>query len=234
MLVHTHGGDANTSYRIIQLIRSYCKNLNILVPTHAHSGGTLIAFGGDVVEMGRSATLSPIDVQLEAAGKSFALLSVEKYIEFLEDSCNVCSIKDEKNKTHFVTELTKKLIEEEVSPSELGELFRLRGLTELHAKTLLQNYMFANNSHKEAISDRIFSKFTKESPTHSFEMDFELVKESGLQVERMDNNIYIQLRSLINILNRLKRNGIICPFYPGSTKQRQPFFKVFDFGEKKR
>lgn len=233
LLIHTHGGEAHTSYRLIQLIRTYCKKLNVLVSTHSHSGGTLIAFGSDIVEMGRSATLSPIDVQIGNEDKDvFSLLSIEKYLEFLEDSSEIYGFQNEKNKTYFITELTKSLINE-VCPSRLGELFRLRSLTELHSKALLNNYMLKNDSNKEMISNRIISKFTKESPTHQFVMDYELVEESGLIVKKMDDNIYKLTKDLISMLTYLKRCGVICNFYPSSTNKRRPFFKIFDLNGKK-
>src|SRR3989339_1202167 len=147
LLIHTTGGEANTSYRLIQLIRTYCKYLTVLVPTHSYSGGTLIAFGAEKILMGRSATLSPIDIQIGEDQPNFSLLSIEKYQEFLDNCCNLYKLKDEKNKTNFLIELTKELVEE-VSPTMLGELFRLKSITELHSKTLLHNYMFKNSSNK--------------------------------------------------------------------------------------
>jgi len=232
LLIHTHGGDADTSYRLIQLIRSYCKKLDVLVAIHAHSGGTLITFGADSIEMGRSATLSPVDVQIGAS--SLPLMSIEKYIEFLEDTITrACKIKEESNKTMFITELTKKLVDQ-VCPTDLGELFRLRGLTEKHSKTLLHNYMFKNDSSKKELAEKIFLAFTKESPTHAFAMDYELVKESGLKVIRMEDKIYKCCKNLIDILVRLKRYGVICPFYSSSINQRLPYFKIFDIPGGKR
>lgn len=228
LLIHTHGGEAHTSYRLIQLIRTYCKNLIMLVATHSHSGGTLMAFGSDIVEMGRSATLSPIDVQIGGSGKEILpLLSIEKYLEFLQDSSRIFRFKDEKNKALFITELTKSLVGE-VCPSKLGELFRLRSLIELHSKTLLNNYMLKNNSDKDVLSEMIISKFSKESPTHEFVMDYKLVEESGLRVKPMDNNIYKLTKDLISIMIILKRCGVICDFYPSSTEKRRPFFKIFE------
>ncbi|MDD5254415.1 MAG: hypothetical protein PHG05_04970 [Candidatus Nanoarchaeia archaeon] len=227
LLIHTHGGEAHTSYRLIQLIRSYCKRLNVLVSTHSHSGGTLIAFGADTVEMGRSATLSPIDIQIEGDEKEiFSLLSIEKYLEFLKYTSKIYEFQNEKNKTQFITELTKELVQE-VCPSKLGELFRLRSLTELHSKALLNNYMLKNESNKKGISEQIISRFTKESPTHQFVMDYELVQESGLVVKKMDSNIYKYTKDLINILGYLERCGLICNFYPSSTNKKRPFFKIF-------
>jgi hypothetical protein len=229
LLIQTRGGDANTSYRLIQLIRSYCKRLNVLVATYAHSGGTLITFGADKIEMGRSATLSPIDVQIhnKEESESFALLSIEKFIEFLTHSAKSANIEGEKERTHFITELTKMLVDE-VGPADLGELFRLRGMTILHSKILLLNYMFNNHSYKKEIVAKIISKFNQESPTHNFAMDFELVKDAGLTVETMDGNDYKLLKSLIDILTVLEEGGAICHF---QGDDRIPFFKIFSVNE---
>jgi len=232
LLIHTTGGEANTSYRLIQLIRTYCKYLTVLVPTHSYSGGTLIAFGAEKILMGRSATLSPIDIQIGEDQPNFSLLSIEKYQEFLDNCCNLYKLKDEKNKTNFLIELTKELVEE-VSPTMLGELFRLKSITELHSKTLLHNYMFKNSSNKIKIAEEIVSKFTTKSPTHTFEMDYQLVKETGLNVELMEQKFYISLKKLISLCTTLKRGGVICSFFPKSQTLRIPYFDIFDVGGSK-
>lgn len=224
LLIQTYGGSANTSYRLIQLIRSYCKRLNVLVATHSYSGGTLIAFGADKIEMGRSATLSPIDVQITRNGTVLALLSIEKYIEFLEHSVRSAKIMEDKNRAYFITELTKELIKE-VGASDLGELFRLRGMTILHSEMLLRSYMFKNDSRRDEKIEEIISKFNQKSPTHNFEMDFELVKDSGLNVERLDDKIYILLKNIIDICTQLENCGLVCHF---SEDNRIPFFNIFE------
>lgn len=225
LLIQTNGGDANTSYRLIQLVRSYCERLNVLVATFAHSGGTLITFGADRIEMGRSATLSPIDVQIHNKKESepFALLSIEKYIEFLSHSARSAKIEDNQGRTHFITELTKKLIDE-VGPAGLGELFRLRGMTVLHSRILLLNFMFRNSSYKSDLVRKVISKFNQESPTHAFAMDIELVRDAGLIVDKMEESIYKLAKDLIEILGILEEGGAICHF-EGS--DRMPFFKIF-------
>ena len=92
--------------------------------------------------------------------------------------------------------------------------------------------MLKNDSNKEMISNRIISKFTKESPTHQFLMDYEIVKESGLNVKKMEEKVYKLSCSLIDKLKLLERVGLICDFYPSSIKKRQPFFKIYDAEEK--
>ncbi|MBI2662128.1 hypothetical protein HYX11_01575 [Candidatus Woesearchaeota archaeon] len=177
--------------------------------------------------MGRTATLSPIDVQINQEENSFGLLSVEKYTEFLNDCLNIYKIKDEQNKTTFLTELTKKLVDQ-IPPMSLGELFRLRSMTELHAKNILHNYIFKNDSEKVSKSNIIISKFTQESPSHEFEIDLHLVKDSGLKAERMDEKVYILLKEIIDICTLLKREGVICNFFEGSKELRMPYFDIFE------
>ena len=226
-IIHTTGGDANTSYRLIQLIRSYTDNLTALVPKHAYSGGTLITFGSDIIEMGRTATLSPIDVQLGSESRTFPLLAIENYIEFISDCAKKYGFREEENKARFVTKLTEQLLEE-ISPQELGEFFRLRSLTIHHAKTLLTNYMFKNNSMKENFANEIISRFTKDTPTHAFEMDYNLVKNSMLSVRLMDDKTYKLTQSILEIVETLKNQGAICEFFPYNARRRMPYFQIFD------
>ena len=59
--LYTRGGSMMSSFRIVKLIREYCKKLTILVPWKCHSGGTEICLGADRVVMTRLAELSPVD-----------------------------------------------------------------------------------------------------------------------------------------------------------------------------
>lgn len=228
LLIHTHGGEFHTSYRLIQLIRSYCKGLNFLVPTYALSGGTLMSFGADRIEMGKTATLSPIDVQFGGEKEGSNLLSIQKYTEFLENLCTkTYKFEDERNRSGFLTELTKSLVEE-FKLEELGDLFRLRSLTDLYAKTLLHDYMLKNSSRKEMLAKDIVSYFTTESPHHKFLMDYELVRKSGLLVRRMNDKVYKLCKDLIDVLKEMENKGRICGFYDLSNEVKMPFFRIYD------
>jgi len=61
LLVYTRGGDVNTPWPLINTIRNFADEVNVLVPVHCHSAGTLIALGADKIVMTKTATLSPID-----------------------------------------------------------------------------------------------------------------------------------------------------------------------------
>src|ERR1700733_1073772 len=45
LFIHSNGGSGTAPWRIVSLIRQYCKQLTVLVPNHAFSAATLIALG---------------------------------------------------------------------------------------------------------------------------------------------------------------------------------------------
>jgi hypothetical protein len=47
----------------------------------------------------------------------------------------------------------------------------------------------------------------------------------GLNIEKMDSNIYKLSRLLLNTCEKAKRLGLICSFI--STQNRKPYFEVF-------
>jgi hypothetical protein len=61
LLLYTRGGDANATWPIVNQLRSHCDKLIVAVPMYAHSAGTLMSLGADLLVFGRYATLSPID-----------------------------------------------------------------------------------------------------------------------------------------------------------------------------
>ena len=63
LLIESIGGDALTSWRLISLLRTSFKKVNVLVPHSAFSAATLLALGADEIVMGRYGCLGPIDPQ---------------------------------------------------------------------------------------------------------------------------------------------------------------------------
>jgi Serine dehydrogenase proteinase len=61
LFLYTRGGDTNVPWRLVTLLREYCKKLVILVPFRAHSSGTLICMGADEIVVGRMGELTSID-----------------------------------------------------------------------------------------------------------------------------------------------------------------------------
>ncbi|MCY3985608.1 MAG: serine protease, partial [Candidatus Dadabacteria bacterium] len=61
LILHTNGGHTLAAWRLVNLIRMFCEDLEVLIPLKALSAGTLISIGADRVIMSKQAVLGPID-----------------------------------------------------------------------------------------------------------------------------------------------------------------------------
>lgn len=61
VFIYTRGGDTNSVWPIVSLIKEFDPNFEVLVPFRAHSAGTMLALAAKKIIMTRLAELSPID-----------------------------------------------------------------------------------------------------------------------------------------------------------------------------
>jgi ClpP class serine protease len=64
LILHTNGGQTSAAWRVVNLIRTFCDELEVMIPLKALSAGTLISLGADRVIMTKQAALGPIDPSL--------------------------------------------------------------------------------------------------------------------------------------------------------------------------
>ena len=61
LILHANGGQPLAAWRIVNLLRTFCDELEVLIPMKALSTGTLISIGADRLVMTKQAALGPID-----------------------------------------------------------------------------------------------------------------------------------------------------------------------------
>jgi ClpP class serine protease len=61
LILHTNGGNTLSAWRLVNLVRTFCDELEVLIPSKALSAGTLISIGADRLLMTKQAALGPID-----------------------------------------------------------------------------------------------------------------------------------------------------------------------------
>jgi len=224
VIISTRGGEVNASYLIAQLIRGYAKKVNYFIPKHAYSGGTTICLSADRMYMGVGSRLSPIDVQV---GRGMALIDIEKYVEFIANSCDLTKLSDDRARFPVLVELLKELISR-VNPLRLGDFFRLRSLSEYYAKILLIDYMFRNETQRMEKAKEIIKRLTSESPTHSLDMDIHIVRGIGLNVEQMDTKLYKLSNLILDCCFDLEKSDEdICKYPSRECNMRMPIFQIF-------
>lgn len=67
LYLYSLGGLMETPWKIVTMLREFCKELSVVVPYKAYSAATMIALGADKISMTDKSELGPIDPQLNVA-----------------------------------------------------------------------------------------------------------------------------------------------------------------------
>lgn len=57
LYLYTRGGDTAAAWNLVNLLRMYCDELQVIIPHKAHSAGTIISLGANEIIMTKQATL---------------------------------------------------------------------------------------------------------------------------------------------------------------------------------
>lgn len=143
LILNTGGGNINTPWPLVNLIKEYTKEFEVIVLEKALSAGTLIALGADKIVMSEFSQLSPIDPAANyMEGNQKVKLEIEDtigYIDFLKQKVGI-------TEQNALAELTKELTKE-IKPTRLGSVNRTYSLVRNLANNLLA-------LHKKPISQR--------------------------------------------------------------------------------
>lgn len=195
VLVHSPGGRPDATERIVSILRNKFKTVNFLIPHSAYSAATMLALSGDSIILHPSATLGPIDPQLNGTPARSIKRGFEK---------------------------VKKIVQEE-GPEALPayipliekyslDLLELCDDSEKLSRELVSNwikqYMFKNKTGKSRIIKKaveFFSNYDKHL-LHSRPLLFEKVERFGLNISIADDKLqpllweaYIVLNGFFNI-----------------------------------
>jgi len=196
LILHTRGGDGMTSWSLINLIKMFCDELEVIIPMKAHSAGTMLAIGADKIIMTKQATLSPIDPSInhplapQIAGApitSRAPVSVEAiqgYLDLANDT-----IGKENNQSTMGSIMLD--LARQIHPLVLGDAYRRRQQTRLLAGKLL-----APQVEKEDDRKKIIDFLSSDSGSHDYTLNRREASALGLKVEKCSPNLYNYLRKL--------------------------------------
>ena len=142
LILHTNGGSTLAAWRLVNLIRTFCDDLEVLIPLKALSAGTLIAIGADRLVMTKQAALGPIDPSVNNplnpqvnVGNQLARVpvSVENVRGYLDAARDDFGIKSEAALTTVLSGLSQ-----QIHPLVLGEIFRSRAQIRFLAGKLIR------------------------------------------------------------------------------------------------
>jgi hypothetical protein len=212
LFLYTCGGETLAAWTLVNLLREFCDELEIIVPAKCHSSGTLICLGADKIVMTKQATLGPIDPSINTplnpripgAPEQVRLpVSVEDIAGFFELGREEGGIKAEE----FTSRVFMKLAEE-VHPIALGKVKRARSQIQKLARKLLQ-YHFDD---PEKIG-RITQILCSEAGSHDYTIHrTEARKSLGLDIETPSMPLYELIKEIY--LDIRKELELDTPFNP--------------------
>jgi len=212
LVLYTRGGDTSAAWSLVNLIRNFCNDFEVIIPFHCHSAGTLICLGADRIIMTKQATLGPIDPSVNGPMNPITVLNnqqiqipvnVEFVNGYLEMAKTELGISDKNALATLLDNLSNK-----VHPMVLGQVQRTRAQIQMLAKKLLKYQ--AIDADKQ---DDIIKFLCKESGSHDYSIYRKEAKnELGLNIENPDELLYINIKALYADLKKDMQLDI--PFVP--------------------
>lgn len=195
LILYTRGGDGMAAWSLLNLIRMFCDDLEVIVPMKAHSAGTMMAIGADNIIMTKQATLSPIDPSINhplgpqivgAPVGTRAAVSVEAINGYLSLARDTLSDEGKAALGPVMLDLAR-----QVHPLVLGETYRRRQQTQALADRLL-NPQVKNSENRK----KIISFLSSDSGSHDYTINRREAASLGLKVTKCPARLYPILLTL--------------------------------------
>jgi len=220
LLLQTNGGNTSAAWRIINLLHTFCNELEVIIPLKALSAGTLMSLGADKIVMTKQAALGPIDpsldhplnptVQMQPGIVGRVPVSVEAVNGYLDFARNDLKMGEEAM-GQLLTNLAS-----QVHPLVLGQIFRSRAQIRFLAKKLLPRQV-----RDPAKIDEIIAFLCADSGSHDYTINRREARELGLTIENPSEAEYKTIRSIQKSFS--EEMNLLTPFDPNSTVGQNPF-----------
>jgi hypothetical protein len=219
LFLHSFGGDITFPWRLVNLIREYSSDLNVIIPLHAFSAATLISLGANSVTMLPQACLGPTDPQStspfnpkDGQNPNYIPINtedIEYYMKFVKEDLKISSEEGAMEALRILSQSDNR-----VHPIALGHAKRGSKLAEKYAKELLSTHM--KKTTDKPIIDKIVKTFGSELYAHDHPINRDEAKKLGL-------NIIIEKPAIEAKIWELFLN------YEAEMELNQPFDQIFAF-----
>lgn len=194
LVLYTRGGSTLAAWSLINLIRQFCNDFELIVPSKCLSSGTIMSLGADRIVMTKQATLGPIDPSLNTplnphidgapaqVRYPVSVEAVKGYMEFVASS----GVTSESEITKVLLDLSQK-----VHPLVLGQMHRTRSQIQMLAKRLLKF-----QGQEDADVEKIISFLCSDSGSHDYTINRREAMDLGLKIEKPDDELYRVINSI--------------------------------------
>jgi hypothetical protein len=193
LFLYTRGGETLAAWSLVNMVRQFSKELEVIVPVKAHSAGTLMCLAADKIVMTKQATLGPIDPSVTtplnpqiigAPPQARFPVSVEDVNGFIEFAKT--TLHEDQLHTAF------QALANNVHPLVLGNAFRARGQIRMLAKKLMGD-RFSDDEKAKKILEFLCS----ESGSHDYTINRrEAGEQLGLPIEKPNDELYKLIKQI--------------------------------------
>ncbi len=219
LILYTLGGNTMAAWNIVNLIREYCEEFEIIVPRKARSAGTILCLGTNKIILTHQSTLGPIDPSIiSPLGNKVNIngldMNIPTSVESVKAYFNLAKHELGINKSKDLIKAFLKL-SDTLNPLLMGDVYRSQGQIKMIAEKLL---VYQNCKKKQKRS--IINFLCSDSGSHDYAINFKEAKQLGLNVELAND----KLNNLINewydlVCEDLQLNN---PYNPQLELARQP------------
>ncbi len=162
LFLFSNGGTLDTPWPLVGLVREFCEDFEVIVPSKALSAATLVALGADRIVMGPASFLSPVDPSARIEGKGQKhQIEVEDVFGFIDFVKEQVGLKGEAALSETLQELVA-----QVDPVMLGSINRTSYLIRRLAKRLLLLHMDDRREEDKLRIDLIVENLTQRLYSH--------------------------------------------------------------------
>ncbi len=214
LYLYTRGGDTMAAWGLINLLKQFCENYEVIVPSKARSSGTLISLGASKIIMTKQATLGPVDPSLNShlnpqnptfpqnpqARVPVSVESIKGYFDYAMQELNI----------HNEAELSQVFLglSSQIHPIVIGNVFRSRQQTLRLATSLLKKHL---DGDEEKMS-KLISFLCSDSGSHDYPIFRREAREFGLNIETPSMEFYKIIKDIYDsIYSELEINKAFDP-----------------------
>jgi hypothetical protein len=202
LYIYSRGGETLAAWSIANLIRQFCTDFEVIIPSKAHSAATLICLASNRIIMTKQATIGPIDPSINTPlnpkieggpPQARSSVSVEAIKGFFELAKNELGIKNGRELSNILLKLS-----DQVHPLVLGQVYRARTQIQMLAKRLIVH----QTQDKKKI-EKIISFLCSESGSHDYTINRREARDAlGLTIEKPSDDLYKIIKEIFDDIQK--------------------------------
>ena len=196
LFIYSNGGSTLAGWSLVNLIRSFCRDFEVIIPFRCQSTATLISLGSNRIVMTKQGTLGPIDPSTNGLMNPSALVNnqtirvpvsvehVNGYLEMAKDDFGI-------NYSDGLKDIYLKLTDH-IHPLALGNVYKSKAQIKMLAEKMLSYHKIDSTN-----IPKVISFLCSESGSHDYTIYRKEAKEElGLNVEKPNDELYSVIKAI--------------------------------------